>query len=313
MRIITSIMRSPKVPKVAPEESLRVARGQRSAAPGSGGAPLLLLAFLLAALSLAGCTRTVEPNGVLGDYSQFNAVNDPDVKLRVEGWQDYTVDPLYLTQQQIREYRGDGRPIPLPEAVGITEENTQPALFIVPEALWQSDYDEFDPADRDEILFTIRERLYRYLLRAYPHPVRVRYAMPLDDPMLNDHRVLTVQAYVTDIEDGQGFWRYAIGYGAGAAVMQIEGRIYEGAGQTEVLAEFALRESHGGYPNGFINPGVLSAPYCLKYATEEAIGKLTGRLREFIPGVRPLPGREEEVRRLLAANYIGYQVPTGGE
>ncbi|MCB2156508.1 DUF4410 domain-containing protein [bacterium] len=269
-------------------------------------APLLLL-LLLTAVALTGCTRTVEPIGVLDDYAAFNCINEPDVKLRVGGWQDYTVDPLYLTRAQIREYHDDGRAIPIPESFGLTEEKIQPTLFIVPEPIWATPYDEFDDTDRDEILFTVRERMYRYLLRAYPHPVRVRYAMPLDDPMLTDHRVLTVRTYVTDVEDGQGFWRYVIGYGAGATVIQLEGRIYEGVEDETVLAEFAIRESHGGYPNGFFNPQVFDAPYCLKYAVEEAIGKLTERLREFIPGVLPRPGMEREVRQLLEQNYPDYK------
>lgn len=268
---------------------------------------LLLLAA--STLALSSCTRTVEPTGVLGDYSHFNAISDPDVKLRVHGWQDYTVDPLYLTRAQIREYHEDNRPVPIPDAIGITEENTQPTVFIVAPCEWRAAYDEFEPEEVDEILFTIRERTYRYLLRAYPHPVRVRYAMPLDDPKIQNHRILTVRTYLTEIDDGQAFWRYFLGYGAGAAVMQLEGRILEGVDEEELVAEFALRESHGGYPNGFFNPQVMSAPYCLNYAAEEAIGKLTSRVREFIPGVRPKPGLERQVRALLKQNYIGYEIP----
>jgi hypothetical protein len=99
--------------------------------------------------------------------------------------------------------------------------------------------------------------------------------------------MLVVESAVTNVTKGSGFLRYIIGYGAGAASIQFEGRIYEGLDKKKLVAEFAARESHAAYPQGFMNPAVWKASYTLKYASEATIRDVTEALPEVLPGITP--------------------------
>ncbi|MBI5153957.1 DUF4410 domain-containing protein [Candidatus Poribacteria bacterium] len=264
---------------------------QPPSAPASRVHLRLILAAVIGVLGLAqtGCSRYVRDTGYLADYSEFNAVNEDGFKMRVFGWEDFRFDKFFLTNQQKEQLEKREELPPDPAAEGLNLDDAQPVLFVVEQPEWRASA-AFDPDVQEGIVFTIRERLYRYLLRQYPHPVRVRYAYLEDEPQTRGYRVITLRSAVTDVEDGAGALRFILGYGLGATVMQLEGSFIDHQNGDRVLGEFALRESHGGYPNGLMNPRVFSAPYCLKYTADEAIGKLTGRLREFIPAASPKPG-----------------------
>jgi hypothetical protein len=125
------------------------------------------------------------------------------------------------------------------------------------------------------------------LLREYPHPVRVRWAFVPSDPLFDGYRIIHIETAVTHIKKGNGTSRFFIGYGVGATTMQLEGKFFEGPNKEKLLGEFALRNDHGGYPNGFLNPRVFKVYYCLKYAAEKILREYVEEMREFVPAVTP--------------------------
>ncbi|MDK2971650.1 MAG: hypothetical protein PWP23_1405 [Candidatus Sumerlaeota bacterium] len=243
----------------------------------------LLLALLPLLFLLFGCAGKLKPTGYLPDYTEFNRYQDENFGMRIRENQDRSIDQYFLTREDIAALEKNGEPVPMLADIGITEEDVQPVLFIVPPAEWRASWEPESEEEKEALLFTIRERFYRYLLRRYPHPVRVRYAYVPDEPAVLGYRVLEVQTAITDVNPGVGWLRYVIGYGAGTTAIQIEGRIQE---EDTTLAEFAIREAHAGYPNGFINTRVFNSTYCLRYAAEEAINNLSNYFRTTIPAAR---------------------------
>lgn len=176
-----------------------------------------------------------------------------------------------------------------------SEPNPRPILFVINKPTWGAK-SKLKPSEIDDVSFTLRERLYRYILRQYGHPARVRYAYIPSDPLTKDYDVIFVDSQVTHAETGSGPMRFILGYGAGATTLQVEGSF--NLKQTETtsipLLNFAARQKHGAYPNGFMNTQVWDDAYCLKYATEAMIGKLTLKLPEVLPrGASPIenPGK----------------------
>ncbi|MCC5875997.1 MAG: DUF4410 domain-containing protein [Candidatus Sumerlaeia bacterium] len=240
--------------------------------------PLLQISLLL--LLVSGCSMSIRETGFLADgYTDFNAINEDKIQLRV--------DPT-LAQM------ADSRPL-LAAGDRVT---SSPAVFVISQPRWNvPGYLDDDEEAREDVLFTVRERFYRYLLRVYPHPVRARYALRADDFNIDGYRILTLETAVTDIHPGSPWLRYLVGYGAGSAEIQIEGRIIEhNGGDPRVVAEFVLREWHSGYAQSGMNTQVLRLDYCLRYAAEEAIARLTSRLPEFFPGVIYHPIEDTPIR-----------------
>jgi len=123
---------------------------------------ILPLLFLL--LALSGCAVSVRDTGYLDQgYSDFNVLDEQDMKLRLD------------TEALHRVYIGNG--IRDPETIEVIQTandddaTTRALVFVVDQPVWDAPPIETEIGDQEEeILFTIRERLYRYLLRAYPHP-----------------------------------------------------------------------------------------------------------------------------------------------
>jgi len=229
-------------------------------------AAFCLIASLLA---LGGCYSRVRDTGFLeGGYTDFNAVDRSTFKLRLD----------------------DGEYAPLPELPALLAENdsatTRGVLFVIPEVEWAAakPFPSDDPEKLEFTLFTVRERFYRYLLRAYPAPTRVRFAYRATDPVLKDHMVITLKSRVTDYTAGWGFARYFIGY-IGESRIQIEGEIFEGPFAERKIGEFAIRRGNAGYAQMGLNTKVLKTDYCLLYAAEEAIATMSLELPEHIAGV----------------------------
>ena len=239
----------------------------------------------LAALLLAGCSFPVLQTGYLDDYGSFNAVDERDVKVRLHTKEDFSLGKYLVTEERAKELEKEGLPVPDAAADGVNLSRGTPVVFVVEEPQWLAP--PWKKEHEQEITFTLRERMYRYLLREYPHPVRVRYAYSAEDPLVRNHRMLVVESAVTHTTKGSGFLRYVIGYGAGAASLQYEGRIYEGLDKKKLVAEFAARESHAAYPQGFMNLAVWQASYTLKYAAEATIRDVSGALPGIIPGIVP--------------------------
>lgn len=240
---------------------------------------------LLATLALAAaCAGPVRNTGFLDDYANFNAVNEDKIRLRLLTEEDRTLDAYFPVWKEGKKEKPGPSPMEVLAAKGIERDDIRPVLFIVDRPTWLASH-RYSAQREDEILFVVRERMYRYLLRHYPHPVRVRYAFVANDPRLQDYRILTIETHVTDAKPGNGLLRYLIGYGAGTSVLQLEGRIYEGDpfDPGDLVAEFAIRDEHAGYPNGFLNPTVMKSHYTLKYAATDAVGKMGALIREHIP------------------------------
>jgi hypothetical protein len=251
---------------------------------------LLRLALLLMlALIAVGCSRPIVTTGYLDSYKAFNVIDEEERKFRILEEQDFSIDKYFLTKAEIREHEDNGTLPPDAQADGVDLSTGQPILFIINEPQWLAETHLKNKSQEEEVLFVVRERFYRYLLREYPHPVRVRYAYYPDDPLIAGYRVIHLDAAVTHVRKGVGWVRFIIGYGAAATTMQLEGRLREGVDGEKVIGEFVLRDDHAGYPNGFMNPRVMYVHYCLKYAAEEIIGKFSKDLRKNLPAVRPAP------------------------
>ncbi len=233
-------------------------------------------ALLLPLVLLAGCYSKVRPTGFLdGGYQEFNLVDEDHLKMRVD-------------ESFLEHHPAVARTLGVPHdplVSGADGYTTQAVVFIIPEPRWIApDAYPRDPESTDEILFTIRERIYRYLLRAYPHPVRVRYAYSRHDALTRDYRVITVTANVTDFKKGIGLVRYVLGY-FGEARIQIEGEIFEGPGRERKIGEYAIRRASAGYAQSGLNPTVLRSDVVMRYAADEAITDLTQVFPRFVPGV----------------------------
>lgn len=248
----------------------------------------LVLPLLAALSALAACAPfSIRETAFFPDRSGFETVKHKRVLVRAHTEEDFSWAQYILSDEQIEKLEKKELPIPDPADDGVDIESAIPVLFIIAEPIWIAEPNS--DRQRDQVAFTLRERMYRYILREYPHPVRVRYAVGPDDPLLAGHRVLTIQSWITHVHRGSGFLRYAVGYGAGAAALQLEGRIVEGVGEGPVVAEFIVRDSHAGYPQQMLNTRVTKSTYALRYAAEAAMRDFTETLPHVIPAVTPPP------------------------
>lgn len=243
--------------------------------------PRLALPLLFAALLCSGCTSRVRDTGTLpGGYGSFNAHDSRTLKIRLVP-EEHGAPAAEVTALRTSGERNEAR-----------DGASKPILFVVNEPQWLAGPDPWaeHPERREDLLFTIRERMYRYLLREYPSPTRVRYALLETDPAVQAYRVLTVETKVTDYREGNGTLRYLVGWGAGQSRLQLEGSIHEGMGaERRRVGEYAVRRGHGGYAQNGLNPAVLRSDYTLRYVAEAAIGQLAEELAEIIPPVLPAP------------------------
>lgn len=240
-------------------------------------------------ISSTACATKIRPAGEIALRSNsFETVNQPAMRINIAQPQDQTFAPLYLSRAQIEALTENDEPVPTPTSLGIDTSTSQPLLLIIAPSEWKTSL-KMDADDREEILFTTRERMYRYLLRAYPHPVRVRWAFDPRDPLLSGYRVVTVTSRITYVGTGESFSRYLVGYGLGATSVQIEGELLEGIENKSLLGEYVVRARHGGYSQSGWNPDVFLASYCCKYAVDEAIANFTGELPAHLPGARRIP------------------------
>jgi len=262
----------------------------------------ILLLLLVAA---TGCASKVRPVGEWGAASSgFSGVNEEGLRIEVEQPQEQTWARFFPSPKQLSQLRRkDGKSAdPTPVDFGLDPETSRPLLLVIAESEWAAP-EKMDPDDRAEILFTLRERIYRYSLRAYGHPVRVRWAYDPRDPLLQGYRVVTVNSRVTDVSRGNGLLRYVIGYGAGAVALQFEGELCEGTGpDARRIGAFVSRVHHGGYSQGGWNPDVYLASYCSKYAVEVGVTKLMERLPELLPGAVTAEPRPDPTVRIAVAN-----------
>lgn len=241
----------------------------------------LLPALLAGALLSTGCmSKVIETGYQENGYAGWNAVDNERLKLR-------------LVENIDSEKPGTEFPEVWKKTVYVTAKDdaptTRPVVFVVPEVDWLvANVYKDKPEYRERIQFTARERLYRYLLRAYPDPTRVRYGWRRTDQDVENHRVIVVSANITDVRPGTGWMRYFMGWDAGQARIQLEGEIYDGADMTRKIGEFVVRRGSGGFAQSGSNLKVWKDIYCLQYATEEAVHELTSRLPEFIEGVQVL-------------------------
>ncbi len=242
---------------------------------------------------LTGCMAEIRPTGHLEEgYTGFNEVEESWLKVRLD-----------------EDARHDNQPV----ASRSDNVTTQPTVFIVPEPQWAAPVAwEGEPERREKIIFTVRERLYRYLLRNYPHPVRVRYAIRQSDPIMRDHYILTITARVTDYRKGIGALRYLIGSGFGQAYIQIEGEFLEGKEQRKI-GEYAVRRGHSAYSQSGLNLSVLRSDYAMLYAADEALAEFTERLPGIFPGVRVLPAPDQSLETDRKSGPSGKSVSTESE
>jgi hypothetical protein len=221
----------------------------------------------------------VIPTGYLGaDYTDFNAINEPTRRLRVD-------EAAIAT---------------LCSPATADAASTTPIVFLVSQPVWRAeDALVGRPEERENVLFTLRERTYRYLLRQYPSPTRARYAITRQDSPVAGLRVLEVRLAVTHATEGSGFWRYVGGWGTGRVTLQVEGAVLDHGDNMRPIVEFAAREWHAGYAQTGFNTDVLQDDYVMRYAAEEIIASLALEIARRVPGVlgqpppQPMPPVEE--------------------
>lgn len=256
----------------------------RRLVPGAMMFALVLLA--------AGCMSQIRNTGFLeGGYDSFNAIDQDYLKLRFEEESRFAPPPEHDPEHLHKVSQSSPPALP-----AVNDGDTTRALvFILPETQWSAKPAYTNaPQKRDEVLFTVRERMYRYLLRVYPHPVRVRYAYVREDALLRGYRVITITSNVTDYSMGSGALRYVFGWGAGEARIQIEGEIFEGMENRTKIGEYAIRRGSGAYAQNGLNVKVIKSDYCLRYAAEEAVLIFTQQLPYLMQGIETMkPGRAD--------------------
>lgn len=264
---------------------------------------LWLLSALLVVLS-SGCAKPIKPDGhLVGGYESFEWRDSPELKVRLYSEPDLTFRPLLLTRDEAKRRQREGLAVPTPTMYQLDVTTSQPLLLVVDPPEWASEL-RLDEEVEEKMLFTLRERLYRYSLRQYPDPVRVRYAWTPKDTGFAGYRVIHLRTRVTDFNLGNGWARYLLGFGAGSSEVQIEGELVERVPEEDLLGEFVIREGHGGYAQWGINVKVFSGTYCLKYAIEEAVDKLMKSLPDMLPGARVRPDLHPPDPRLQMASGI---------
>ncbi len=240
-----------------------------------------LFSLLLFALVFAsGCATHVVDTGYLeGGYESFNIHDEPEVKIRLD--EDF-LNRVYTREDfPNTEFEDYYRNVAMRDVP-----TTRSTVFVVPEPTWliEDPYPD-EPARSESIIFTIRERIYRYLLRSYPHPTRVRYAFRRSELATLGSRVITITANVTDHKKGNGFLRYFVGWSLGKSKIQIEGEIFEGPNREHKIGEYAIRKGHAAYAQNGWNVAVIDSCYCTRYAVEEAILDFTQALPLGIEGI----------------------------
>lgn len=137
--------------------------------------------------------------------------------------------------------------------------------------------------DQSELRRTVRDRLYTWAGRAYPPPVYMRYDLLPGDPLLRKGRAIYIESAITDLKGGNALLRYFVGYGAGSVVLQIEGRVRADRPDGPILAEYALRIPHNGYPQMGWNLKSFSDLYCFQHASNQASYEFFKGLRSILP------------------------------
>ncbi|MBI1290387.1 hypothetical protein GC173_03990 [bacterium] len=264
------------------------------------------LRFLLLPCVLAlvvGCASKIKPVGPemlpFPEGAEIKEVNRKGFRLRIES-QD-SLRP-FIQSEEVQRELGRRKSEIQPPTVLADGETSRGIVFILAPPVWDSpkgfhedrergakdvnkDPDlALAPTREDHLLFTLRERLYRYLLRAYPYPVRTRYAYRLSDPLIQKSRMITIETRITDIKRGDAWIRYVIGYGLGQSRIQIQGEILEGL-ERRKIGDFVIRRGHGGFSQSGLNPEVLMDDYALKYAIEASVRIICEELPEVLPGV----------------------------
>lgn len=248
--------------------------------------PLLLLLLLA-----TGCVSKIRDTGYLPQYESFANANERSMKISLN--EDAFGFPAAVIS--------DEEPPVYIRVAANDSVTSRPIALVISEPEWLA-RDAFEDLQRQEdIIFTLRERLYRYFLRRYPHPVRVRYAFARNDPVLRDYHVVTITTAITDFKKGDGWSRYLLGYGAGKAYIQIEGEIFDGNSREHKIGEFAIRRGHGGYGQNGLNPSVLKDDYVMLYAVEQAVDHLTRRFSTIIPGLEEYETAKPEPGIVVAA------------
>jgi len=245
-----------------------------------------LLGICTVMLMVAGCSTPLKTPTQFDFSAHALDVSEKDFHLYVRD-----TSSLSDKTESVSETKGDGGFL---QAIDQDEEHLnsplvfpdqRPILFIVNRPEWDAVI-RLDEADEEDVLFTLRERMYRYLLRNYPHPTRVRYAYLPDDKIIKEYRVVEIDSKVTHVTKGNGFLRFMIGYGLGAVTLQYEGSMKEIHPGEEFIGAFALRQRHAAYPNGFINTSVFKDAYCMRYAAEALVHELTLNLPKAFPPVQ---------------------------
>ncbi len=243
-----------------------------------------LLGVLLPLLFATGCMARIKTGQLIGmTFRGQDAVQESWFQLKVDR---ELAGPVNYIQSEDDTFE------PHPDVQYVSHQNndeytTKAVVFVIPETTWETEHvGKESGEDVDKILFTVRERFYRYLLRSYPHPTRARYAFRKSDDIIEDHRVITVTSHVTDIKKGNGFLRYLIGFELGQSFIQIEGEIYDGPNREKKLGEYIIRRGSPGYAQNGLNPNVVHTSYTLRYAAEEAIAAFCDELPRHIGGVQ---------------------------
>jgi len=259
-------------------------------------------AFLVLAVLATGCASRIRNTGT--ELAPFPE-GTPLKELRKSGYWIRVEDPEgvrpFIHPVDVQKQYGVRKPLPPTQLAD--NETSRAIAFVVAPPTWTTTKGFPEDAEEraedarnateqlkqsltreEEILFTIRERTYRYILRAYPHPVRVRYAYRESDPLIQKNRLITIEMRVVDIKRGDAWLRYTLGYGLGQSRIQIVGELFEGPERRKV-GEFVIRRGHGGFSQSGLNTEVLRDDYTLKYAAEAGLRIIWEELPKMLPGV----------------------------
>lgn len=129
------------------------------------------------------------------------------------------------------------------------------------------------PSLEQELSALLRERLYVHALRTFAPRLIITKTEDLDEYAEIGYTANTLSVAITHVTRGNGPLRYLVGFGLGAATLQVEGMLRD-AQTGAPLVELAIRVPHGGYPSMGINPRAISSRHCLRLATDVASGEI---------------------------------------
>jgi len=207
----------------------------------------LLLCLLLFPLLACGCAYSIRPSGYLDSYANFNYRDLPDLKIRSAGSPESMPSPDVIIVRDVEIGVGIERVAGIREYAGL-----------------------------------LRQKVYDRVLVQYRKSAIVTLAdTDLEIYQSLGRRIYEMKVAITQLDPGSSRLRYWIGYGAGAAFIQLEGRLVD-LEANKTVCSFVVCDRNGGEPWCGFSPKGASDAYCITQSFDTLVRKLVWSIRPFL-------------------------------